>query len=61
MALINYQEGIDHPIHVAAGQVMGLQLVDGDLDASLHGLDEGIDDPGGHHAAQAQADRMTVS
>src|SRR5699024_3883910 len=50
-------QGVDHPVHVAACQVMGLQLVDGQIDAGFGGLNQGHNDLGGDYPPQAHTNQ----
>ena len=48
----------DHHLDVAAGQEVRGEIVDGDVQAGLHGGDAGVDDHADRHAAQAQGDQF---
>ena len=57
VGLVGRDQGVDHPHDVAAGQVVRLQVVDGDVEPGLHRADARGDDGGGRHAAQPHADQ----
>ena len=48
-------QGVDDAINVAAGQEVGFQLADGQLQAGLVGLDHGVNQALGLHAADLHA------
>ena len=51
-------QGVDHPVHVAAGQIVGLQLGHGRIQTGLFRLDQRVHDLGGGDPAQAHADEV---
>ena len=56
VGLVRRDQGVDDADDVAAGQVVGLQVVDGDVEPRLDRADAGGDDRAGRHASQAHPD-----
>ena len=51
-------EGIDDAVDVTAGQVVGFELIDVDVEAGLIGLDQGQDNLRRDDPAQAHTDEV---
>jgi hypothetical protein len=54
---VGRDEGVDHPLDVAAGEVVRLHLADVEIDLGLRGADERSDDRRRRHLAQPHADQ----
>ena len=50
-------QSVDNPVDVAAREIMGLQLIDGNAEPRLIRLDERQDDLLRHHAPQPHTDQ----
>ena len=55
LSAVSGDEGIHHLVHIAASQIMSLQLIDIHIKPRLVGLDERQDNLGGRHPAHAHA------
>ena len=51
-------EGIDDAVDITAGQVVGFELIDVDVETGLIGLDQGQDDLRRDDPAQTHADEV---